>query len=57
MHNRFELSTPRLILIGADEALLRAELDDHKRSRSSSAGPYQRLGRRNTTIRALSSGY
>jgi [ribosomal protein S5]-alanine N-acetyltransferase len=27
VQNRFELPTPRLILIGADEALLRAELD------------------------------
>jgi ribosomal-protein-alanine N-acetyltransferase len=27
MQNRFELSTPRLTLVGADEALLRAELD------------------------------
>lgn len=30
MRNRFELSTPRLILLGADEASLRAELRSHE---------------------------
>jgi RimJ/RimL family protein N-acetyltransferase len=30
MQSRFELSTPRLTLVGADEALLRAELDSQE---------------------------
>jgi RimJ/RimL family protein N-acetyltransferase len=30
MQNRFEQSTPRLTLVGADEALLRAELDSQE---------------------------